>query len=148
VTRAPLRAVTHGKSRLSLPDVSQGEGTAGRVADQCTRPRLRHGPTMTTQSMSRPVPLSDPALQDQEQRRAPARKDTRTWCKGKVGRPHTPQVVLIPWAVSMGLSCSPGDYAPSGWNCLHRVSCSTCGKIQSQFLGSACPDRQGAARLP
>jgi hypothetical protein len=67
-------------------------------------------------------------------RRAPGRKNTRAWCKGKVGRPHTVQIVYPPNAFRR--SCSWADYASwrtgektMRWCCHHGEVCTVCGKV-------------------
>lgn len=73
-------------------------------------------------------------------KRGPARKDTRSWCKGKPGREHVPQIVRV--SSSFGQrSC---EWIPSydwrairagtdawalQWSCWHIESCASCGKI-------------------
>lgn len=107
-------------------------------------------------------PDPDPA------RKAPAKKDTRRWCRGKEGAEHDLAVVLHS---SYGHKCGwwesgrwvrTGPVPPKGvtlpkwhhsndqkwvvtgrsWSCLHEYQCQACGK----YLGRvpACPDRSAA----
>ena len=66
-------------------------------------------------------------------RRAPARKDTRNWCKGKEGVPHVPGLVLrrifprdhdCEWRPKWTSSA-----CPVVWACKHREACMRCGKV-------------------
>jgi hypothetical protein len=77
------------------------------------------------------------------------KKDTKRWCKGKVGREHVPCITKA----SSGGSCRC-NYAPwsirhkSGettplkkYICWHQKSCQVCGKVLEWFLTEEeCPD--------
>lgn len=73
-------------------------------------------------------------------KRAPGRKDTRQWCKGKPGREHVPQIIRI----HDGYRWRPCEWTPRydwrairagdnawvlKWTCGHIESCANCGKI-------------------
>ena len=77
-------------------------------------------------------------------RSSPARKDTRRWCKGKVGRSHqigvsdTPTYHCYPapsWATEK-MRERRGD-----WWCSHLIVCTVCGKRMGYLDGADCPDR-------
>jgi hypothetical protein len=73
------------------------------------------------------------------------RKNTKRWCKGKVGREHKP---VKQWShlahyrlARGGPVCTTSSWLSSGWSCYHELACSTCGKILVQFLSKEeCPD--------
>lgn len=69
------------------------------------------------------------------------KKDTRKWCKGKVGREHTPEVILTPQIVAMYAHW--GKEIPNckdeRW-CNHQMICSTCNKVLKPFGREFCPD--------
>lgn len=98
-------------------------------------------------------------------KRGKGRKDTRRWCRGKVGTEHDVTVVLHSW---YGRKCDwhetghwvhTGPVPPKGvtlpkwrhrkdqkwvttdrtWSCMHEYQCQACGK----YLGAVpeCPDR-------
>lgn len=77
------------------------------------------------------------------------RKNTKTWCRGKVGVPHLPHVVLPSgwrghracgprplWAATVRAFAARGD-----WWCSHRVECSSCGKVLQDRYTGPCPNR-------
>lgn len=78
------------------------------------------------------------------------RKDTKRWCKGKVGREHTPEKLintrftdlLTKRKVETGEYCRPPGSHPSGrpklFDCLHHTVCSTCGK-ELEWVSKVCP---------
>lgn len=81
---------------------------------------------------------------------SPARKDTRTWCKGKVGREH--QLVIEPdkrqgwgppgcfWSSSWFLESGTRSHRWS-WHCRHIERCTVCGKILRHWLKQdECPE--------
>jgi hypothetical protein len=97
-------------------------------------------------------------------KRAPGRKDTKRWCRGKEGVEHQVTVVLHKYASLHGCGWSKsghwvraGPVPPRGvtlpkwprnrewvvtgqtWRCFHEYQCTACGK----FLGPVpqCPDQ-------
>ena len=87
-------------------------------------------------------------------KRAPARKDTRSWCKGKVGVGHAPELVLSPpvltrWACewSPGLWSSEDGSFPVKWRCCHREICQRCSKVLREpweLKRAECPAYPGS----
>lgn len=76
-----------------------------------------------------------------------ARKNTRKWCKGKVGRPHTPEIRLEANIYSTWHQehpCYRADWWTKQWerhwSCSHQEYCTTCGKILQFTLGNKCPN--------
>lgn len=73
----------------------------------------------------------------------PGKKNTKEWCRGKVGRYHE---VEVGWRkdVKSDAIC---HWFPFGnpdrgiWICYHQIICVNCGKILSHALGDDCPDR-------
>jgi hypothetical protein len=70
------------------------------------------------------------AVQDTP-RNSPRRKNTRRWCKGKVGVEHVPAIVFRPW---YGRTCQAAQgwqlsLFKSEWMCEHREICQNCDKI-------------------
>jgi hypothetical protein len=61
-------------------------------------------------------------------KRPPARKDTKHWCKGKVGREHTPAIELPAnaWRRTCGWTRIFAD--EMHWSCVHVELCTACGK--------------------
>ena len=91
-------------------------------------------------------------------KRTPAKKDTRSWCRGKEGREHEPQIVLshdgfrqraCEWAGRHDyrlLRRGEDDYA-IGWCCGHQELCGRCGKIlrdPGQIPRAECPVYPGS----
>lgn len=94
-------------------------------------------------------PRRDEPLQ-QEVGRHRARKNTRHWCKGKVGREHVVDQLRQHYG-----TCRVSQYFrhPYGeqvgkvyWSCTHWWHCSVCGKRLDKLPTSECPDRP--AMLP
>lgn len=78
-------------------------------------------------------------------RQALKKKDTRRWCRGKVGVEHTPEIVM---GQSWGKACSRGGHydrqtqtwnADVVWVCYHVQSCTGCGKHLETVV--ECPER-------
>lgn len=68
------------------------------------------------------------------------RKDTKRWCKGKVGREH---FTAIQRSQIFGIDhpCHVGYMGK--WVCYHNVVCTVCGKILKEWgYGFDCPDRE------
>ena len=101
--------------------------------------------------MNQPISASD------EWRKSPGKKDTRRWCKGKVGREHTIDIRRIKYGWYVNADRVRCDYirnlypwwerAPyyrnrgDEWVCHHERFCTTCGKILSPLDSNYCPDR-------
>lgn len=75
------------------------------------------------------------------------RKDTRRWCRGKVGVEHVVETRVnkhATYRVERGVgtpSCYRAEWWPSRWWCNHEVACVNCGKILVVSLEDDCPDR-------
>jgi hypothetical protein len=74
-----------------------------------------------------------------------ATKNTRTWCKGKVGREHKPEAVV---PANAGRGChetgwfdrESGHWQDRGyWDCRHVIACADCGKVLKRWI--ACPEK-------
>jgi hypothetical protein len=68
------------------------------------------------------------------------RKDTKRWCKGKVGREHKAEIVRDPQLIwRAGTKCQhQAQWLP----CTHLERCTECGKILRRWLPvEECPDR-------
>ena len=107
---------------------------------------------------SRSAELQQAARADPDPaKRSPARKDTRSWCKGKAGREHVLHLVLVPdrlswragkaqvceWASAWGID---GQEYRLGWACRHREECAACGRIFREHYdlkGEECPAYPG-----
>lgn len=82
------------------------------------------------------------------EKRTPGRKNTRAWCRGKVGREHVPVVACRPPALT-SLACRwQPRYSDDGvyWWCHHLEECSACGKVLrsgQKFGDSECPGYPG-----
>lgn len=79
--------------------------------------------------------------------RPKARKDTRRWCRGKVGVEHVPEVTAGHWALSLGRRCHRSEewslrlWPDRPWACVHQRSCASCGKVLVPTLPwRECPD--------
>jgi hypothetical protein len=73
----------------------------------------------------------------------PGKKNTREWCRGKVGRYHDVEVRRQPH-VSDDTACHRWPFGNSSyqiWLCYHQIYCVNCGKILNHSLGDDCPDR-------
>lgn len=81
---------------------------------------------------------------DDSWRKSPAKKNTKAWCKGKIGRAHIPEIRVSSYHSSMyekypcrvvesfgrywlGSDSDLGDNRR--WVCYHEEYCSNCGKI-------------------
>lgn len=86
------------------------------------------------------------------------KKDTKRWCKGKVGREHTPETVRHHYYSAPLFASKPCRWQEywewrSGekvklrdtrWHCYHAIQCSTCGKYLDTWLTTdQCPDYEG-----
>ena len=88
--------------------------------------------------------MTDVSVDDGETRHR-SRKDTRHWCRGKVGTAHVEAVEH---------RSTYGTVRPCGWHvwgrrpgkewrfaCYHAVVCSSCGKVLRPVPMDECPDR-------
>lgn len=69
------------------------------------------------------------------------RKNTKRWCKGKVGREHQPETVVNhQYTTSNWTECHESRWMPNHWSCRHAVQCTVCGKYVKTWLGrEECP---------
>lgn len=87
-----------------------------------------------------------------------ARKNTKRWCKGKVGRDHTPEVVRHHYYAAPLFADKPCHWQEhwsyrageriklrdTRWSCYHAIKCTTCGKYLEQWPPKdMCPDWKG-----
>jgi hypothetical protein len=92
-------------------------------------------------------PRSDP--DSREQREYPTRfnkrKNTKRWCKGKVGREHQPVIVYderyLRWHKECHVAPSWAYRSMKGWYCIHLEVCTNCGKhLRWRVPKEECPD--------
>ena len=81
-------------------------------------------------------------------RRAPARKNTRDWCKGKTGVAHVPGLAEHVTGPRERPCEWRSRWSGDGieWNCHHREPCSRCGKVLRepwQIPDEECPSYPG-----
>ncbi len=73
-------------------------------------------------------------------RRRPAKKDTRRWCRGKVGREHTLKIAVPPNAHQANCGWRTrrhvDDTYPPSWSyfCRHAELCTVCGKVFRRYF--------------
>lgn len=73
---------------------------------------------------------------------APARKNTRDYCRGNKRHPHQPVVVMNRTGMWSGTKRACGTSAFIG--CFHSLECKRCHKILVHFLNMEhCPDLWG-----
>lgn len=79
--------------------------------------------------------------------RPKARKDTRRWCRGKVGVEHVIAVTVGNWAQSYRFACRRANdrelrlWPGQPWVCRHQRSCTHCAKVLDYSLPwRDCPD--------
>lgn len=77
----------------------------------------------------------------EESRPHRARKDRKRWCKGRVGREHTPELVVHHAYTSTMMQCHKTNWTWSDrWLCRHAYRCTTCGKYTKTWLSrEECP---------
>lgn len=69
---------------------------------------------------------------------AAARKDTKRWCRGKVGREHQP---MLQRARNYGRLTECGAGYHGRWVCYHETVCSVCSKVLKHWgTADECPD--------
>lgn len=87
----------------------------------------------------------NPADRGYAPKRQRARKNTRRWCRGKIGVEHEPILVgsyrpcapAPEWANAVMRRLCGGD-----WWCGHRSECANCGRVLNPRIASSdCPDR-------
>lgn len=83
-------------------------------------------------------------------RQARGRKNTKRWCRGKVGVEHALVFGYRSWTLSFNRAGQPPCRPPSDWMqnrrvdewiCLHVLKCDECGKILRHLNDDECPDR-------
>lgn len=85
------------------------------------------------------LPPRDQKRLDQDPERKPkSKKNTKRWCKGKVGREHVGEIALNPiWGKS---DCGERSWWPGRWACYHMLACKNCGKrLQWALRVQECP---------
>lgn len=84
----------------------------------------------------------DPKARHNQPIKPKAKKDTRRWCRGKVGIEHEPIVQKRPgyW---QDKPCKWSQVVPL-LACNHEEVCKNCGKILKWTLGDDCPERKDA----
>ena len=104
-------------------------------------PTVRHartsepgwGPAPSRSAQRRLAAMTDP----EPAKRPPGKKETKRWCKGKVGREHVRGLVFSAWAVARGKErcgwASRWNIHIRGyrltWACRHREVCVNCGRV-------------------
>jgi hypothetical protein len=66
------------------------------------------------------------------------RKNTRRWCRGKVGVPHQVEVRVSRHAYN-DPPCYRVEWYTGCWFCNHERACTVCGKVIDITLGDDCP---------
>ena len=88
-------------------------------------------------------PRDEPVPEEPRPQRA--RKDTKHWCKGKVGREHKPELIVHHAYSSIMMRCHELKWMTwSGqWSCRHAFKCTACGKYTKTWLTrEECPTWQ------
>jgi hypothetical protein len=77
------------------------------------------------------------------------KKDTKKWCRGKVGREHVPHITKGNYGGTSNCKDAPwfiknksGELKPfDRYICWHQRSCQNCGKVLEWYLPKEqCPD--------
>lgn len=68
-----------------------------------------------------------------------SRKDTRRWCRGKVGVKHVTEVRQAHGHYG-ARPCYRTEWWIEQWWCNHQLVCVKCNKIMRHDLGTDCPD--------
>lgn len=90
-------------------------------------------------------------LREEFSRQVNKRKPTKQWCKGKVGREHTPELVVnhnynplrkCGWREVMYWRNGERHHWRWHYSCIHSYRCTTCGKYTEDWLKNKeeCPD--------
>ncbi|MDE2105257.1 MAG: hypothetical protein KGL39_48980 [Patescibacteria group bacterium] len=75
----------------------------------------------------------------------PGKKDTKNWCKGKVGREHVVEIVLPTNMNAWSKKCGPSRWLPYPWSYCHHVeACKACGKHLRHLTWAECPENGGS----
>ncbi len=90
---------------------------------------------------------TDRPADDSWKRTPHRRKDTKRWCKGHIGRAHTPEIrTNTRWTrtYSCGLPRESAFNTLFGrdadWTCYHEEACTTCGKVLRYSIAkNECP---------
>lgn len=80
-------------------------------------------------------------LQPEQGKRAPGKKDTKRWCRGKPGVEHEVETRLERFVTpgECGWYISRRTGKPMWYRCYHEDVCSSCGKILLRTR-KQCPD--------
>jgi hypothetical protein len=84
-------------------------------------------------------------------RTTPGRKNTKKWCRGKVGVEHQPVLVFDSRQAYLAEDCLAFKARVQRWGnalkwCLHVKECAKCGKITEHSVqASECPTILGAS---
>lgn len=73
-------------------------------------------------------------------KRAPGRKNTRRWCKGRPGREHTPEIAVPDNRLGLRDKCGwydlrIGGLTTASYYCQHVERCAACGKVLRRHYG-------------
>lgn len=87
---------------------------------------------------------------DEDLSKTKSKKNTRKWCKGKVGKEHVPIVSIDTKMLTYVRECHWREYSwtvfkrepEKRWQCHHHTTCQNCGKVlESWYLTKdKCPD--------
>lgn len=75
-----------------------------------------------------------------------SRKNTRDWCRGKVGVAHQVDALIVRFSSGCRVGYQWRPPYEAQWWCSHWTACSTCGKVREKLPSDQCPDRP--AKLP
>ena len=88
-------------------------------------------------------------LKKDDWNKTPAKKNTKLWCKGVVGREHIQVITVDPFWEGYGKQCDfrknafPWQNIPAikeRWFCIHQIRCSVCRKIlRYNLVSKSCP---------
>jgi hypothetical protein len=125
--------------RRNIPEARRCNGGALAMA---SRKRLKEWGAAPGRLAEKAAAIAEPA------KGAPARKDTRRWCRGKRGVPHHPVIVFTPPLYRRGEAECEWDSRWSGdvrWHCHHQEHCGACGKVLRVSVGCGeCPAYPGS----
>lgn len=72
-----------------------------------------------------------------------SKKNTKKWCRGKVGVEHVIEVRMNKnrsWWKERGRTCWRAEWWPEMWHCQHQRVCINCNKVVEPSLYDECPD--------